>query len=436
MSQTGMQGQEDCLYLNVYTPNLKASLPVMVYVHGGAYMYGWPGTAIKPSYFMDEDVVVVGIAYRLGNLGFLSFEDDVVPGNYGIKDQVLALEWIKQEIKNFGGNPEMITVFGISAGAASSHYLCSIPKAQGLLKGCISQSGVAGTIWSLHAPGEAREMALELAKKLSCDSYSGSELLTCLQAQPVESFITTADIEHITNLPVPVLEKPSDTAVITQWPTGYSDFPWIAGVMANEGLLITEYVKDFATPFQKLGFYLAGNVLVAKALHLKDNVVIELLKITERFFHWKDLLHLLSDYERFFTETFFEYPILKEMVRHNGPKYFYRFQYSGGPSLWEQISNRSLQIDGVCHGDDAAYFFNVSNYFIPEGWPGPKDIELSKTLVKAWVHFATHQVPYIEGLEWKPFGDYASYLHITNDEIKMENFSNFKEVIDFWNNIK
>lgn len=65
----------------------------------------------------------------------------------------------------------------------------------GLLKGCISQSGVAGTIWALHSPGDARKMALELSKKVGCDAQSGPELLACLQAQPIESFIPTADVE-------------------------------------------------------------------------------------------------------------------------------------------------------------------------------------------------------------------------------------------------
>lgn len=65
-------------------------------------------------------------------IGFLSLEDDVLPGNYGLKDQILALEWVKKEIKNFGGNPDLITAFGISAGGASTHYLCSSPKAKGM----------------------------------------------------------------------------------------------------------------------------------------------------------------------------------------------------------------------------------------------------------------------------------------------------------------
>ncbi|KAE8573489.1 carboxylic ester hydrolase [Halyomorpha halys] len=435
MSQTGMQGQEDCLYLNVFSPNLKGSYPVMIYIHGGAYEYGWPGRPLKEQYFMDEDVVLVTVAYRLGHLGFMSFEDDVIPGNYGIKDQVLAVEWVKKEIKNFGGNPDLLTVFGISAGAASSHYLCSIQKTQGLLKGCISHSGVAGAIWSLHTPGDAKKMAVDIAKKVGCDKYSGSELLTCLQAQPIDSFIPTSDVQHITDLPIPVLEKPSNSAVITQWPTGYSDFPWIAGIMANEGLLITEYIKAFATPLEKMGFYVGGNLLVSKALHLKGNVIEKLFKITERFFEWKDLFDLLADFERFFTEGFFEYPILKEMMRHNGPKYLYRFQYTGGPSLWEEISNKKLNIDGVCHGDDAPYFFDLTNYYTPEGWPTQKDVELSKKLVKAWVHFAKYQVPKTEELEWEPLGDYASYLHITNDGIQMENFTNYKDILDFWNGI-
>lgn len=106
-------GTEDCLYLNVYTPhkekieNQNSNLPVMVYFHGGGFISGSASRAIfGPDHFLDHDVVLVTVNYRLGALGFLSTEDENCPGNFGLKDQVLALKFVRQNIKQFGGDPE------------------------------------------------------------------------------------------------------------------------------------------------------------------------------------------------------------------------------------------------------------------------------------------------------------------------------------------
>lgn len=112
-------GQEDAGVLNVYTPYTKPSkpLPVLFWIHGGGWNAGSGQTDLfGPDYFMQKDVILVTINYRLGPVGFLSLDDpDVnVPGNAGLKDQTFALKWVKQNIANFGGNPNNITVFGES----------------------------------------------------------------------------------------------------------------------------------------------------------------------------------------------------------------------------------------------------------------------------------------------------------------------------------
>ncbi|RZC34224.1 COesterase and/or Abhydrolase 3 domain containing protein, partial [Asbolus verrucosus] len=110
---------EDCLHINVYvpreSPNPKEYLEVIVHIHGGAYMYASGHSYAHPRFFMDHDVIFVTFNYRLGILGFLSTEDDVVPGNNGLKDQVLALKWVQENIASFGGNPGSVTLTGASA---------------------------------------------------------------------------------------------------------------------------------------------------------------------------------------------------------------------------------------------------------------------------------------------------------------------------------
>ena len=138
---------EDCLYLSVATPakTVNEALPVMVFIHGGAFQTEHYGGDLWQS-LARRGVVAVSIEYRAGALGFmahadLSKESDGHSGNYGILDQIFALQWVQRNIKNFGGDPSKVTIFGESAGAMSCHILCASPLAKGLFRACISQSG-------------------------------------------------------------------------------------------------------------------------------------------------------------------------------------------------------------------------------------------------------------------------------------------------------
>ena len=99
-------GEEDCLWLNVYTRDLvvKKRRPVIVWIHGGNFVRG-SAADYEPDYILDEEVVLVTIQYRLGMFGFLSTEDGATPGNYGMMDQIAALQWVKTNIDAFSGDP-------------------------------------------------------------------------------------------------------------------------------------------------------------------------------------------------------------------------------------------------------------------------------------------------------------------------------------------
>ena len=138
---------EDCLYLSVATPakSVDEALPVMVFIHGGAFRTEHYGGDLWQS-LARRGVVTVSIEYRAGALGFMAHADlakeaDGHTGNYGMLDQIFALQWVQRNIKNFGGDPSKVTIFGESAGAMSCHILCASPLAKGLFRACISQSG-------------------------------------------------------------------------------------------------------------------------------------------------------------------------------------------------------------------------------------------------------------------------------------------------------
>ncbi|XP_069689984.1 juvenile hormone esterase-like isoform X2 [Periplaneta americana] len=131
-------GQEDCLYLNVYTPLTTfpsvQTFPVIVYFHGGSMEKGsGVSTLYHPKYFLDKDIVLVTINYRLGVFGFISTGDDEAPGNFGLKDQVAALRWVRDNIAELGGDPNKVTLQGQSAGAQSINYHMFSPLSRGLL---------------------------------------------------------------------------------------------------------------------------------------------------------------------------------------------------------------------------------------------------------------------------------------------------------------
>ncbi|XP_050514979.1 venom carboxylesterase-6-like [Diabrotica virgifera virgifera] len=123
-------GSEDCLYLSVYSPDIKGvDLPVLFWIHGGAFVAGSNSfDACKPDHFINQNVVVVMIQYRLGVFGFMSTGDSACPGNLGLKDQVMALDWTIRNIRHFGGNPKDITIGGLSAGGGSVGYHLLSPK--------------------------------------------------------------------------------------------------------------------------------------------------------------------------------------------------------------------------------------------------------------------------------------------------------------------
>lgn len=141
---------EDCLYLNIWTPAKSSNekIPVLVWIYGGGF---GAGATSEPNYngenLAKKGVVLVSIAYRVGQLGFLahpelSAESEYnVSGNYGLLDMIAALEWIKRNISQFGGDPGKVTIFGESAGGIAVSMLCASPLASGLFHGAISQSG-------------------------------------------------------------------------------------------------------------------------------------------------------------------------------------------------------------------------------------------------------------------------------------------------------
>lgn len=181
-----IKGSEDCLNLDIVRPDDKRKLPVVVYLHGGSFIYGSSYQQVLRGHYLVEamDVVYVSINFRLGALGYLdysSFGDDCV-ANPALLDQLLALEWVKNNIANFGGDVNNVTLMGESAGGNSVTTLMCIKKAQGLFHKAIAQSAPVAAV---HSAAQAAFWAKEITSRAGLDHPS----LDTLRELPPEVLI-------------------------------------------------------------------------------------------------------------------------------------------------------------------------------------------------------------------------------------------------------
>ena len=195
-----VKGSEDCLFLNVFTipapENSTVLKPVMVWIHGGGFTLG-SGQIYDPTPLVQEGVIVVTINYRLAGLGFLTFGDDIVPGNMGLRDQVEAIKWTKRFIYYFGGDPSRITIFGESAGAVSVNALQMSPMSTGLISGAIAQSGTV-FLSAINRESRPERIAPIIGAKFNCTNlYGNTRLLKCLQQVPMADFVLNTQSEEL-----------------------------------------------------------------------------------------------------------------------------------------------------------------------------------------------------------------------------------------------
>ncbi|MDP9497251.1 MAG: carboxylesterase family protein [Actinomycetota bacterium] len=173
---------EDCLYLNVWTPAAEgAGRPVLVWVPGGAFIRGAGSQPVYDGALLarEADVVVVTINYRLGALGFLLGEDEGA-GNLGLRDQIAALRWVRDNAAAFGGDPDQVTVLGESAGAISVGCLLVAPEARGLFRRAVGQSGIGRAVATPELAQECRDTYL---------AEVGETSLARLRELPVERLL-------------------------------------------------------------------------------------------------------------------------------------------------------------------------------------------------------------------------------------------------------
>ena len=199
------KGDEDCLFLNVYTraKNGADKLPVIVYIHGGGYVFGSGDDGLYgPTFAMDREMVLVAINYRLGVFGFMPPMDGLFPANIGLKDQRLALQWIKKNVACFGGDPDNITLMGESAGSGSvfQQYLHPSTETEGLFHKIIAQSGSPLGSWAHITKDQSQVLMSKFMKALFKDETVPKEQLKdrLMKMEPKILVNTLESLKHET----------------------------------------------------------------------------------------------------------------------------------------------------------------------------------------------------------------------------------------------
>ncbi|KAK9885222.1 hypothetical protein WA026_010726 [Henosepilachna vigintioctopunctata] len=409
---------EDCLYLNVYTPeiptdNKNVSLPVMVYIHGGAFVFGSNSMDhYRPYKIMDTGIVMVAIQYRVGFLGFLSTGDLECPGNNGFKDQQFALKWVQNNIRSFGGDPTRVTISGQSAGATSVGYQMLAAKDKGLFRGVIqaSASPLGSCTLQRNPKSNAYLMAKYINPAIDEANTSTKDLMSFFKTLTVSQIKnTTAQIFNASPILASMnsmqgflfsttIEPEHDGAFITE--TAFKliesgDFnvvPLFTGITSEES---RSFVTGSDLENLMIDYDKSTDLIVSPSMHITDLALKRKLgEDVRRLYVGKELFQKnLGPSMTFLSDAAFGRPNIKhaKLQAKYADVYFYEFAYSG--ELGRKGKNTSYYpgAESVGHSEDLSYVFpeileNISNY-------SEKDLVTIDRMTLLWTNFVKYLNP-------------------------------------------
>jgi para-nitrobenzyl esterase len=398
-------GREDCLYLNVDVPRwpTKERLPVMFWIHGGSNMGGsGTGSLYNDGTLRGHGVVVVTINYRLGVFGFFAHpaltaeSDRHASGDYGLLDQILALQWVHENIAKFGGDPDNVTVFGQSAGAMDIGMLMTSPLARGLFERAIAESGT-GLAPPLTTLATAEEHGLQAATLVDPETQKASSAaaLADLRAIPAEELRT----KSVALLRAGLIGPDVDGWVIPRSPAEVFSSGQEAAVPVLIGTTTREF-ESSATPEEvrtQIDRFSGASSPKMLALYGFD-----------RGGQGNADAEYGSAADQWSADWLFRCPTVTEAVWHTAAHHVV-YEYE----LDHAIPGQPFAI----HSSELPYVFG----YFPKtgnlaGNIGPIDIKLADLIQTYWTNFAKAGDPNSAGLaEWKPFGENQNYIKFTED---------------------
>ena len=400
---------EDCLTLNIFTTSPHhQNRPVMFWIHGGGFTSG-SKDLYRMRELIEEEVVLVTTNYRLHALGFLSFGNDLVSGNMGLKDQHLALQWVRHNIRQFGGDPGRITIFGESAGAMSVQAQVLSPYNIGLLGGAIAQSGsILGL--SVSEAGTELESAVHALEALDCPTGRDYTSLECLQGVDMKTMIQniTDDPKALTDPNIkskfwfaPVIDSFASNPFLPLDPlealmTGqFNQVPYMSGIVKNEGVLLSGGLRQAG---------ITGSQLLDVVTQLESGPLggmvgddENLLRIATRFYNHPTGdtdIELEQPAVDLMTDTWFgsvDQKSVELMSGHTRNVYNYYLTQQTNNSLVGKMFNLPVEYTPI-HGDDLTFLISGNDL---EDIINLSEEELltAEHMVKYWTNFAKYGSP-------------------------------------------
>lgn len=381
---------EDCLYVNVWTPAAPTDerLPVLVWIHGGAYVVGSGSEArFDGAALAAQGVVVVTINYRLGVFGFLAHPDLTqesrhhASGNYGLQDQIAALRWVQRNIARFGGDASRVAIGGNSSGATSVNVLMASPLAKGLFQRAVAHGGSA---MSVSAPNDGSPLprSFEERKGVQFASSLGARNIDELRAVSMDALLKASGTTWSTwgwNASVDGYVLPAPPAELFAQ-RKQNDVPLLLGWNANEGAAIgpATFGGDEASFAQE----------ITARFGKSAPQVLQLYPAGSREQERASKVALAG-------EGFISYPswtwAVAQVRAGKQPVFVYKFEYS--PPVPRDFENGSLLgAPGAFHGAELPYLFgSFGNY--PDWKFAPVDWQISRGMQSYWIHFISSGDP-------------------------------------------
>ena len=413
---------EDCLYLNVWTPAKSANekLAVMVWIYGGGFTIGSTSVSLYDGKnFAKKGVILVSIAYRLGAFGFmahpeLTSEQGGHSGNYGLLDQIAGLQWVKKNIAQFGGDPNRVTIFGESAGGISVSMLSASPLAKGLFRGAISESG--GNFAPEHQTGTEGGENMD---SLQAAEKHGQAFLAKLGAPSI------ADARKKT---AEEIQKNSPPGLGTAWPIfdgyvllgdqyklyekgRYNDTAVLIGTNSDEGALFVPFAK--ADAYQKQ--------IHAGYGEYSDKILAAYPGATDA--------EALRSSRDMFRDATFAWPTWSwaRLQAKTGKGKVFVYYFSHRPNY---PNTPAFKDWGAAHAGEIAYVFGN---FTPTMPASASDQKVSDEVSSYWVNFAKKGDPNGAGLpQWPAFTNTSAQVMNLDDPSKAIDVPNLQklEVLD------
>ncbi|CAH1274063.1 BCHE [Branchiostoma lanceolatum] len=389
---------EDCLYLNVYQPtDVPTGAAVMVWIHGGGFSSGAGSLYNGGILAATEGVIVVTVNYRLGVLGFLYTGTDDAPGNMGLTDQLLALQWVQDNIPSFGGDSSKVTIFGESAGAASVGFHLLSSESRNVFSRAILQSGTVSLPGVVDTMSDATDKTATFSESLGCPTDQGTAaLLTCLRSQDADQFATSSRFSPV-----------SDNDFIPTNPTDLLDDGMfkradiLIGANANEGvflLSISGFSVESLSSVDKEQFTQAIDVVIPEKL---NELALEAVE-----FQYTDWLHPDADtrYRDILVAASGDYSFVCPAVatarahaRFGTNVYMYEFGHR--PS-----NSRYPDWVVATHIEEVQFVFGLAT--VPAYGYSSEDAEVSRKMMRHWANFAKTGDPNDRNANeavWNPF---------------------------------